>query len=59
MSQYSKPEELAFESAGISEFLGDEFDKSAGFQKPTTVDKIDQRENRQFQRKLDKAPRGR
>ena len=33
-----------FESVGISECLGDESDKSARFQKPTTVIEIEQRE---------------
>ena len=54
MSQYTKLEELeavlatqellAFESVDVSECLGDEFDKSARFQKPTTVNEIEQRE---------------
>ena len=35
---------LAFESVDISECLGDEFDKSACFQNPTTVNEIEQRE---------------
>ena len=35
---------LAFESVEISEYLGDEFDKSACFQKPTTVNEIEQKE---------------
>ena len=35
---------LAFESVDIPECLGDEFDKSACFQKPTTVNEIEQRE---------------
>ena len=43
---------LAFESVDISECLGDEFDKSARFQKPTAVNEIEQRER-------DKVPRGR
>ena len=68
MSQYTELEELeailatqdllAFESVDISKCLGDDFDKNACFQKPTTVNKIEQRE-RQFQRKLDKILRGR
>ena len=57
MSQYTELEELeavlatqellAFESVEISECLGclgDEFDKSARFQKPTTVNETEQRE---------------
>ena len=55
MSQYSELEELkavfatqyllVFESVeGVSERLGDEFDKGACFQKPTTVNEIEQRE---------------
>ena len=70
MSQYSELEELkavfatqdllVFESVDISERLGDEFDKGACFQKPTTVNEIEQRErDRIFQRKLDKVLRGR
>ena len=35
---------LAFESVDISERLRDEFDKSARFQKPTTVNEIEQKE---------------
>ena len=35
---------LAFESVDISECLGDEFDKTACFQKPTTMNEIDQKE---------------
>ena len=35
---------LAFENADISECLGNEFDKSACFQKPTTVNEIEQRD---------------
>ena len=35
---------LAFENVDISECLGKEFDKSACFQKPTTVNKIEQKE---------------
>ena len=35
---------LAFESVDITECLGDEFDKSARFQKPTTMNEIGQRE---------------
>ena len=35
---------LAFESVDISECLEDEFDKSARFQKPTTVNETEQRE---------------
>ena len=35
---------LAFESVDISECLEDEFDKSACFQKPTTVNEIEQKE---------------
>ena len=56
MSQYTELEELeavlatqelpAFESVDITECLGDEFDKSALFQKPTTVNETE------FQRKL-------
>ena len=71
MSQYSELEELkavfatqdllVFESVeSVSERLGDEFDKGACFQKPTTVNEIEQRErDRIFQRKLDKVLRGR
>ena len=54
MSQYSELEELkavfatrdllVFESVDISERLGEEFDKGACFQKPTTVNEIEQRE---------------
>ena len=53
-SQYTELEELeaflatqellAFENVDISECLGDEFDKSACFQKPTTVNEIEQKE---------------
>ena len=50
---------LAFESVDISERSGDEFDKSARFQNPTTVNEIEQRERTEFQRKLDKVLRGR
>ena len=35
---------LAIESVDISEHLRDEFDKSACFQKPTTVNEIEQKE---------------
>ena len=35
---------LAFESVDISTCLGDEFDKSVRFRKPTTVSEIEQRE---------------
>ena len=52
MSQYTEHEELeavlatqvllSFESVDISEYLGEEFDKSARFQKPTTVNEIEQ-----------------
>ena len=69
MSQYTELEELkaviatqellAFESVDISECLGDEFDKSARFQKPTTVKELSKEKEREFQRKLDKVPRGR
>ena len=71
MSQYSELEELeavfatqdllVFESVdSVSERLGDEFDKGACFQKPTTVNEIEQRErDRIFQKKLDKVLRGR
>ena len=55
MGQYTEPEELevvlateellAFESVDISECLGDQFDKSAHFQKPTTVNEIEPRES--------------
>ena len=55
MSQYIEPEELeavlAFESVDISECLGDEFDKSARFQKPTTVNEIKQRERDRIPKK--------
>ena len=54
MSQYTELEELeavlttqdllAFESVDISECLGDKFDKSARFQKPTTANEIEQTE---------------
>ena len=42
---------LAFESVDISEYLGDEFDKSACFQNPTTVNEIDQREKDRIPKK--------
>ena len=42
---------LAFESADISESLGDEFDKSARFQKPTTVNEMEQRERDRIKKK--------
>ena len=61
MSQYTELEELeailatqdllAFESVDIFECLGDEFDKSARFQKPTTVNKIEQRERDRIPKK--------
>ena len=35
---------LAFESVDISTCLGDEFDKSVRFRKPTTANEIEQRE---------------
>ena len=35
---------LLFKSVDISDCLGDEFDKSARFQTPTTVNEIEQRE---------------
>ena len=35
---------LAVESVDTPELLGDEFDKNARFQKPTTVNKTEQRE---------------
>ena len=55
MSQYTELGELeavrptqellsAIESVDVSECLGDEFDKRARFQKPTTVNEIEQRE---------------
>ena len=53
MSQYTELKELetvlatqellAFGSVDISDCSGDEFDKSARFQKPTTVNEIEQR----------------
>ena len=62
MSQYTELEELeavlatqellAFESVDISECLGDEFDKSARFQKPTTVNEIEQRERGRIPKKI-------
>ena len=61
MSQYTELEErkavlatqelLAFESVDISEFFGDEFDKSERFQKPTTVNIIEQRERERIPKK--------
>ena len=62
MSQYTELEELeavlatqellAFESVDISECLGDEFDKSARFQKPhATVNEIEQRERDRIPKK--------
>ena len=61
MSQYTELEELeailatqnllAFESVYISESLGDEFGKSARFQKPTTVNEIEQRERDRISKK--------
>ena len=45
---------LAFESVDISECLGDKFDKSACFQKPSTVNEIEQKERDNF-----KVPPGR
>ena len=61
MSQYTELEELeavlatqellAFESVDISECLGNEFDKSAHFQKPTTVNEIEQRERDRIPKK--------
>ena len=42
---------LAFESVDISEYLGDECDKSACFQNPTTVNEIDQRERDRIPKK--------
>ena len=69
MCQYTELEELevvlatqellAFESVDISECLGDEFDKSARFQKPTTVNEIKQRERGRILKKTIKVPRGR
>ena len=40
-----------FESVDISECLGDEFDKSARFQKPTTVNGTEQRERDRIPKK--------
>ena len=37
---------LAFESVDISDCLGDEFDKSARFQKPPTVNEIERERER-------------
>ena len=61
MSQYTELEELeaflttqellAFKSVDISECLGDGFDKSASFQKPTTVNEIEQRERDRIPKK--------
>ena len=69
MSQYTELEELeavlatqellAFESVDISECLWDEFDKSARFQKLTTVNGIEQRERDRIPKKTRKAPSGR
>ena len=42
---------LAFESIGAFECLGDEFDKSARFQKPTIVNEIEQRERDRIPKK--------
>ena len=39
---------LAFESVNISECLGVEFDKNACFQKPATLNKIEQKIKRQY-----------
>ena len=39
---------LVYESVDISECLGDKFDKSACFQKPGTVNEIEQREKDNF-----------
>ena len=65
MSQYTELEELeavlatqellAFESVDISECLGDEFDKSARFQKPTTVNEIEQRERDRIPKKTQQS----
>mgnify|MGYP000409298633 FL=1 len=41
---FASQELLAFESVDISTCLGDEFDKSVRFRKPTTVNEIEQRE---------------
>ena len=61
MSQYTELEKLeavlatqdllAFDSVDISECLGDEFDKSARFQKSTTVNEIEQRERDRIPKK--------
>ena len=61
MSQYTELEELeavlatqelfAFDSVDVFECLGDEFDKSARFRKPTTVNEIEQRERDRNMRK--------
>ena len=61
MSQYTELEELeavlatqellAFESVDASECLGDECNNSARFQKPTTVNKFEQRERDRIPKK--------
>ena len=61
MNQYTELEELeavlatqeslAFEGVDIFECLGDEFDKRARFQKPTTVNEIEQRERDRIRKK--------
>ena len=61
MSQYTELEKLkvvvatkvvpAFESVKIAECVGNEFDKTARFQKPTTVNEIGQRERDRIPKK--------
>ena len=72
MSQFTELEELeafvatqdllAFESENIrkdfiSEYLGDESDQRTRFEKPTTVNEIEQRERERIPLKLDKVHR--
>ena len=66
MNQYTELEELkailatqellTFEGTGISEFLGNDFNKTTRFQKPTIVNKIEQREGGRIPKK--KTPDG-
>ena len=68
MSQHKKLEDLeavlatqdllAFEGTDISEYIGDKCDEISRFQKPSTTNEIEPREEKGFQRKRDKVRPG-